>query len=507
VEVGFLDETADPDFDGTKFCDMRNLQKVIPNKSRIQSELVAMIMLGKFPAEKILPKEQTPIDGIRVCFKKNVMEEGMALARVAKERGYNVYLQPASVTDYTDEDMMRLVHLANQVDVKALYIVDTYGLMKKEDVLHYFSIIDKHLKTTAMIGFHSHNNLQLSFSNSQELLKIGTKRTLIIDSSVFGMGRGAGNLCTELITNYINEMTHSANYDLLPIMEIVDEYIAPLFKKYSWGYSVPYYIAAINQCHPNYATYLVDKQTIGVGATNTILKSIPEDKKRNYDNELIRKLYIAYQENEIDDSESMMRLQKRLQNRKVLLLAPGKTISEYQTQIEELAKKLDMVLIAVNSIPDYKDLSMIFVSNLKRFHDLKKLGKDFGGKNIIITSNLAKEGTDDFCVVNYNSLINSNYQEVDNAGMMAIRLLIRLGIEEIYMAGFDGFRVNGKDSFYSDNIVDMDNAEISIERNSSIKEQIAELSQQVTLVFVTPSAYADNFCKEQNVTEKPLHSY
>jgi hypothetical protein len=29
-----------------------------------------------------LPKEQTPIDGIRVCFKKNAMEEGMVLARV-----------------------------------------------------------------------------------------------------------------------------------------------------------------------------------------------------------------------------------------------------------------------------------------------------------------------------------------------------------------------------------------------------------------------------------------
>jgi 4-hydroxy 2-oxovalerate aldolase len=91
--------------------------------------------------------------------------------------------------------------------------------------------------------------------------------------------------------------------------------------------------------------------------------------------------------------------------------------------------------------------------------------------------------------VNYNSLINSNYQEVDNAGMMAIRLLIRLGIEEIYLAGFDGFRVDGKESFYSDNLVDMDNAESSTERNLSIKEQIAELSQQVTLVFVTPSAY------------------
>jgi hypothetical protein len=49
--------------------------------------------------------------------------------------------------------------------------------------------------------------------------------------------------------------------------------------------------------------------------------------------------------------------------------------------------------------------------------------------------------------------------------------------------------VDGKESFYSDNLVDMDNVEISIERNSSIKEQVAELSQQVTLVFVTPSAY------------------
>ncbi len=492
VEIGFLDETVESGFEKTKFRDMQECQKVIEENAKIQSEVVAMIMLGKFPEEKILLRTDTCIDGIRVCFKKSEMKEGIALARIVSERGYNAYLQPASVTDYTDEDMACLVDLANQIELKAFYIVDTYGLMKKEDVLHYFNLIDRELKKDVIIGFHSHNNLQLSFSNAQELLKADTERKILIDSSVFGMGRGAGNLCTELIANYVNEMYRSSKYDLLPIMETVDEYIAPLFKKYSWGYTVPYYIAAINKSHPNYATYLVDKQTIGVNAINTIIKSIPEEKKRNYDYELIKKLYIEYQGNEVDDEDTIAFLKGKLQDRKVLLLAPGKSISDYKKQIEELADQKKMILMSVNVVPDYKNLTMVFVSSMKRFENLKTLENCNSEKNIIVTSNIQKEKEGKFRVVNYNSLINSNYAEIDNAGIMAIRLLLRVGIKEVFLAGFDGFRINGKASFYSESIVDMSNARSSNERNISTKKQLAEIAQQINLVFVTPSAYCEH---------------
>lgn len=100
------------------------------------------------------------------------------------------------------------------------------------------------------------------------------------------MGRGAGNLCTELITKYLND-NYSHNYNLLPILEIIDEHLMSVFIKSPWGYSVPFYIASINNCHPNYASYLLDKQTISVRDIYNILASMDDSKRTFYDREYI----------------------------------------------------------------------------------------------------------------------------------------------------------------------------------------------------------------------------
>ena len=57
-----------------------------------------------------------------------------------------------------------------------------------------------------------------------------------MDSSVNGMGRGAGNLPTELITQYINKNIAS-RYDVTMVMDIYDEYISAIRKKFEWGYT------------------------------------------------------------------------------------------------------------------------------------------------------------------------------------------------------------------------------------------------------------------------------
>lgn len=115
-----------------------------------------------------------------------------------------------------------------------------------------FYLVDHNLNRNISVGFHSHNNLQLSFANAQELMQLNTPRRLIVDASIYGMGRGAGNLNTELVTQYINSNL-GLKYDNLEILEIIDEYIRPLSMKYNWGYDAAYYIASVAGCHPNYA--------------------------------------------------------------------------------------------------------------------------------------------------------------------------------------------------------------------------------------------------------------
>jgi 4-hydroxy 2-oxovalerate aldolase len=135
--------------------------------------------------------------------------------------------------------------------------------MYPEDVHRIYSIINHNLDSNIKIGFHSHNNLQLSFANAQLFISEGLKREggVIIDSSIYGMGRGAGNLSTELITQYINQ-TYGHKYDPLPLLNVADVYLSQIYMKTPWGYSIPYYLSAVNNCHPNYSNYLMTKKII-----------------------------------------------------------------------------------------------------------------------------------------------------------------------------------------------------------------------------------------------------
>jgi 4-hydroxy 2-oxovalerate aldolase len=123
------------------------------------------------------------------------------------------------------------------------------------------------------------------------------------------MGRGAGNLCTELLVQYINENI-AKKYDLMPILEIIDKYSQRLYAKYSWGYSVPYFIASIHNCHPNYASYLLNKHTLTVKEIHAIISMINENKRSLYDEAYITELYLSCQKHMIDDTKSLERIKE-----------------------------------------------------------------------------------------------------------------------------------------------------------------------------------------------------
>ena len=98
------------------------------------------------------------------------------------------------------------------------------------------------------------------------------------------MGRGAGNLCTELILNYLNDT--EKKYKISPILKCIEDAIKPIYEINPWGYSTPFYIAAIHGCHPNYADYLV-KNNFSDKFIDKILSQIPNDKKIVFDKDLI----------------------------------------------------------------------------------------------------------------------------------------------------------------------------------------------------------------------------
>ena len=479
IETGFITKEI-ASLDKTLFNSFQDIEKFIPEKAD-KSKLFGMITLGKFPIEEVPDINNSPVKGLRIIFKKSQKNTALEYCKKIKEKGYKLFINPTFTDQYTDSELIELLKRINEIEPYGMSIVDSMGVLKEKDLLRLYYIIDNNLDKDIALCFHSHNNLQLSFSNAQCLMKVCNNRELIIDSTVFGMGRGAGNLCTELITQYIND-NYNGKYNLIPILKIVDEYITPIFTKTPWGYSVPYYLAAVNHCHPNYAKYLVDKQTVPVEIINDLLHVITDDKKATYDKNFIKQIYIDNFSKTIDDKETLEYLKNELKNKTILIMGPGKSLIREKQKIDDFIEKNNPFIISLNFIPDTFKQDLIFVTNIKRFTSLN----NFSSK-IIVTSNIEKRPDDAF-VLNYSTYLN-NSKMFDNVALIILKVLISLGIKSIYFAGLDGFHNIQTENYVSNELINNAKECDIDERNIIMTKCLREFSNDINMTFITKTLY------------------
>ena len=108
-----------------------------------------------------------------------------------------------------------------------LCIVDSAGAMLPEDLEGYVKAIRQH--SDAKTGFHGHNNLGMANINS---LVAHNLKVDVIDTSLRGMGRSAGNTVTEIFLLTLLRKGIDLDYDIYKIMDISEKYIDPIMKGY-----------------------------------------------------------------------------------------------------------------------------------------------------------------------------------------------------------------------------------------------------------------------------------
>lgn len=283
IEVGYLNISSN-DCETTQFSSIEAIEKYIP-QDRENSMLLAMADVQQFMPEDVSAYTGKSIEGIRIVFYKHQIEEAMMLAKAVKEKGYKLFMQPMVTIDYTIDEYSQLTKRIAKLEPYGVSIVDSFGYMLKADFRRYFKILDNILDQSVIIGFHSHNNMNLAFITAQDILEYNTNRKIVIDASLYGMGRGAGNLNTELIANYYN-MTLGKKYDVIKILDLIGKYILPIKQERDWGYSPYLFITGLYHYHPNFACYLLEKHDVSVKEFEEFIHTIPDEMrtkcKRDY---------------------------------------------------------------------------------------------------------------------------------------------------------------------------------------------------------------------------------
>jgi len=491
IEAGFVDERCNYDINRSMYPDLISVEPVFKGMKKANAMMVVMIDYGTCSIERIVHKSESNIDGIRVIFKKKHQDEAIEFCKQIKEKGYKVFVNPVSVTTFSDEEMISLVKKVNKLEPYVFTVVDTYGLMHSDKLLHYCNIINTHLNKNIILGYHAHNNFQLAYSNTIAVMENIKDRDISIDGTLFGMGKSAGNACTELVAMYMNERFDKC-YDINQIQETIDIDITKEFQKKSWGYRPMFYISALNECHPSYVNYLLGKKTLSVSQINVILSKIPKEKDINllYDEKLCEQLYQDFQNNEVEDSFVIEKLKQELSGKSILIIGPGRTINDCKSDIDNFICKENPKVFSINFLSCLFPVDYVFMGNSKRYSQFfNTIYEDQKDVKVICTSNIstAKERVD--YIVNFAELKSDVESIYDNPLVLFINLAIKLSVKDITLAGFDGYSDDINDCYFTEYIKFLyDKSNVAL-RNGALKNFITTVKDKVDIKTITPSRY------------------
>ena len=495
VEVGFLRDSKRVVYSGnsTFFTDVDQIRPYI-HRENTTTQFVGFVDYELFDFSNLKPCDGTSIDGIRVGFKRKEFNEELddikRSLQLVKDLGYKLFVQGVNTLGYSDKEILELVDFINELKPDAFGIVDTYGAMYQDDVERVFTMVDNNLDPTIAIDFHSHNNFQLSFALAQEIIRLSRgQREIILDGTLNGMGKGAGNLNIELIVDYLNrKMGYNYDFDLL--LDIIDEYIYEIKKEFPWGYSIPSVMAGVFKSHPNNIIYLTEKFRLSTKDIRYILSLLDENKRQIYDYDLIEKLYVEYNASRVDDSLSIKLLKDLFQNRPILVLAPGYSIQKYASLLNSYVEEKNPIVISINFRHPLS--SILFFGSPKRYEQFET---ERCGIQTIVTSNIKHTQENDI-VIDYSRVIECGWKYFDNSSIMLLHILRRCNVHEIALAGIDGFEV-GESNYFSEDLIYKRNQDEYSLVNKELREMLMNyrkgLNIQNRIKFIIPSQFSDVF--------------
>ena len=247
MEIGYLSSESAFSRDEVgpwKFCDNKDLKRIVGNK-KADIKLSAMADIGRIELDDIPQAKDSLLDMIRVACYAHQVDKAVALAEHCMDKGYEVTINLMAVSKVNETDLDEALSDIAKSRVPIFYIVDSFGSLYCEQIEHLARKYKK-VMPDKIIGIHAHNNMQLAMSNTVTAIIEGCN---YLDATILGMGRGAGNCPLEVLIAFLK----NPKYRLLPILDVIQNYVGPLQKEIDWGYHIPYLITGALNEHPRSA--------------------------------------------------------------------------------------------------------------------------------------------------------------------------------------------------------------------------------------------------------------
>ena len=533
VEIGYrgTERHFDPErFGAWRFSTEEDVRDVVSNINGARIALMADY--GRIEPEDFREAADSVVDMVRVAVHRDKLMGAARLVEAIKARGYEVALNAMGYTGYSEGERRLLVDLLKGSGVDYVYVADSYGALFPGQIR---GVLEPLLEAPGVkVGFHPHNSLQMAFANTIEAINCGVH---IIDSTIYGMGRAAGNLPTEIIITYLEDQRGDKN-NSIPILNLIDKYFLPLHDEHRWGYQLPYMLSGMFQCHPDYARHLIEYKEYTVEDMWKTMDYVRRKNPAGFSKELLTEVinegiighagaprgeYVVAgpmpRAGAVEAAPRQVPYRDRHRGRDFLILANGPTLRTHRGKIERFIERFDPVILGANFlgglfVPHYHAFN-----NKRRFTSYADTVAD--ASRLLVGPNIpeetVREYTDrDFERLHYVDVLDAAFDIKDgvittNCRTVSVLLLgvaIVMGAKRIFAAGMDGYAGASNHHFYRERDEKEDPALI-VERHRWCQRFLEEIDGYLDsrgregIHILTPTSYKsfykgiDNYLQEE----------
>ena len=428
--------------------DIGKITKKFINRHTILKKIPFAIMVNASDALKNIKKfkliienlKDSKISMIRFACYFDELNQVNKLIKYTKNKGIDVAVNLMQINLIKEKHLIKkLTSLDKNIDV--LYFADSLGNLKPKDIKKICIIFKSYWKKE--FGIHAHDNQGYALINSLTAIKNGATW---IDSTILGMGRGAGNVDTNQLLYKLNNI-YNKKYNQDVIKKISKLYFFKLKNKYGWGKSEYYNLAGRYNIHPTYIQALLEKKRYSRKEILEIINKLKETESRSYDP--IKHSRIL---SEQDKKGQKWNADKFLNGKTVILLGAGPSVKNIKKKIINLKNKKDNVIISIN-INNYiskKYIDYFVTSNERRvildIDRFKKIDKPL----IIPFSRLKKylRKAKNLEIFDYGIKLTNSFEVRAESCSLPSNLstgyalaLCTIGrAKKIMLAGFDGYK-------------------------------------------------------------------
>ena len=337
------------------------------------------------------------------------------------------------------------------------------------------------------------------------------------------MGRGAGNLPTEILISYL-AVRGNERYNVIPILDCIHRYFVAMRNELKWGYQLPYMISGIFKTHPYYAAEIVKSHEYSIYDVWRALEIIDQMKPVGYDHSIIEGLIkkglisgmddvsdikpsVSVSSERKDDAGDIPYI-KRHAGRDFLILANGPSLKENREKIASFIEKYDPVVMGANYLGKLFQPHYHAFNNINRFsmyvHTVDNDSKLLIGENI--PKHLVSEYVGrDYEVLKFKDVLDADFDIVNgriqtNCRTISVLLVgaaVVMGARRIFIAGMDGYldKVSLSKSLFYDEALEPSEDDLLVKRHHWNERFLQQIDKYVRerngegIHIITPTSH------------------